>query len=172
MTEKQTPTQEKLSHAYHTMVERINDSLKQISGNDRLQKAFKSAREKSVELSELTQEESEKVGKYLARDLQQAQQYLSNTGHELGDWFHLDMELIENRLWEFFSHAADQTSLELLQLKDQAHNASEYHTGEITAPGVLECTACKGELHFKKAGHIPPCPKCRGKVFSRKSRNE
>ena len=52
---------------------------------------------------------------------------------------------------------------------EQARQASLYRTGEITAPGVLECSECGEELHFEKTGRIPPCPKCSATRFQRKS---
>ena len=64
---------------------------------------------------------------------------------------------------------ADQTSQALRGFAEQAREASVYHTGEITAPGVLACTACGETLHFHKTGHIPPCPKCQATTFRRKT---
>ena len=50
---------------------------------------------------------------------------------------------------------------------EQAREASFYHTGEVTGPGTLVCAECGKELHFHKAGHIPPCPGCRGTRYRR-----
>ena len=65
-----------------------------------------------------------------------------------------------------FEAGIKTTSIELAKLKDMAEHA-EYHTGEITVPGVLICDHCGEQLHFKEAGHIPPCAKCNETRFHR-----
>ena len=85
---------------------------------------------------------------------------------KLKNWLGFDIALIEDRLRDMFFQAADQTTKELLELKYRAEIAG-YHTGEITGPGTLVCDKCQEKLHFHKAGHIPPCPKCRGTHFHR-----
>ena len=76
---------------------------------------------------------------------------------------------MQNRMLEMFAGMADQTSQALKGFADQARHASLYNTGEITAPGVLQCTECGELLHFEKTGHIPPCPKCNATTFQRKT---
>ena len=62
-----------------------------------------------------------------------------------------------------------KTRLELEKLADQAREASRYHTGEVTGPGTLICEGCGKEIHFHKAGRIPPCPGCQGTGFTRQT---
>ena len=38
------------------------------------------------------------------------------------------------------------------------------NSGEL---GVLTCDECGEQMHFSKAGHIPPCPKCKKGHFHR-----
>ncbi len=38
-------------------------------------------------------------------------------------------------------------------------------SGEITSAGTLSCQACGHEMHFKKTGRVPPCPKCHATEF-------
>jgi NAD-specific glutamate dehydrogenase/predicted RNA-binding Zn-ribbon protein involved in translation (DUF1610 family) len=162
---------EKLERAYDTMLERVQAMMETAKGGgETLQQALKEARDKAVELDELTRDEAQKVSSWVQRDLQDAGNYLSKTRHELADWFHMDMELIEYSLLDLFSKAADQTKLQLLQLEEQAKHVDEYYSGEVTAPGTLECKQCGELIHLKKSGHIPPCPRCRSTVFTRKSR--
>ena len=42
-----------------------------------------------------------------------------------------------------------------------------YKTGEITHGGVFECSHCEETIHLKKAGRLPPCPKCSKTEFRR-----
>ena len=156
---------ERLVSAYETMLERVNkvsDRAKPV-----LSEAINHARETAVELGELSREEADKIAVYLERDMKDAADFLVETGQDFHDWFKFDVQLIEDRLYEMFASVADQTSLELRKLAERAKRASRLHTGEITGPGTLVCTTCGAELHFKKAGHIPPCPKCTATEFKR-----
>ncbi|HOP16864.1 MAG TPA: zinc ribbon-containing protein, partial [Gammaproteobacteria bacterium] len=133
-----------------------------------LREALANAREKAVELEELTREEAEKVSRYVERDLHEAASFIADTGQEFRDWLTFDWRLMQNRMLDMFAGMADQTSQALRGFAEQARQASQYHTGEVTAPGVLECSECGEILHFEKTGRIPPCPKCNATTFQRK----
>jgi len=160
---------EKLVHAYNRMMERVKDALKQTEKNTlaALHHNIDIAKEKAVELGELSREEAARIGDYLRRDLEDAGEYLADSGDELSSWLHFDVQLVEDRLWEVFTSAADQTKLAYLDLAQRAQRASEYHTGELTTVGSLRCSNCGELLHFHGTGHIPPCPKCHGSRFNR-----
>jgi NADH pyrophosphatase NudC (nudix superfamily) len=163
------PRDEKLVHGYNRMMERVKDALKQTEKYtlSALHHNIELAKEKAVELGELSREEAVRVGDYLRRDLEDAGEYLADSGDDLGSWLRFDVELVEERLWEAFTAAADQTKLAYLQLAQRAQRASEYHTGELTTVGSLYCSACGEPLHFHGTGHIPPCPKCHNTHFTR-----
>lgn len=162
---------ETLTEAYETMAERLAAAWEHAeNGIHDLNDALIHARDQAVELDELTHEEAEEISSYLKRDLQDAGYYLKDSSRKLTDWLHMDLELIEDRMLELFSRAADKTRLELMQLEAQARRATEFRTGEITSPGTLTCDECGEVLHFHKTGHIPPCPKCNATQFTRKSR--
>ena len=156
---------EKLVSAYETMLDRVS-SVSEKAG-PALTHAIDHARETAIELGELSKEEADKIATYIERDMKDAADFIVETGQDFQDWFKFDVELIEARLFDMFSSVADKTSLELRELAERAKRASRLHTGEITGPGTLVCTGCGAELHFKKAGHIPPCSKCRGTEFKR-----
>ena len=135
-----------------------------------LHKLIDSSSKKITELSEYTEEEAIKISGYLKRDLLEAAHYMSQTGSDFKKWLALetiDTEIIEDFLLDQFKQAADQTTIELAEIK-YAAEAAEYHTGEITGPGILLCDGCQQEMHFQKTGHIPPCPKCKASRFHRK----
>lgn len=163
---------EKLLYGYNRMMERVKDLLEQTGHKTvpMLKTSIDKAKETAVELGELTRDEAELIGAYLRRDLEDAGEYLAETGNEFKDWFHFDMELIEDRLLEMFTAAADQTKLALLQWAQHAQRVSEYRSGEITTVGSLQCLNCGELLHFHSTGHIPPCPKCHESRFVRKGR--
>lgn len=167
-TEPRNP-QDKLIQAYDRMMERVRAAIGEAEKTALpiLQQGIEAAKEKAVELGELTREEAERIGDYLRRDLRDAAEHLVRTGNDLRDWLRFDLNLIENRLWEMFSQAVDRTRIELAQLQGQAPVVQEYHTGEITGIGTLVCTGCGQLVHFHATNRIPPCPKCHGSTFVR-----
>ena len=161
--------EQKLIAAYDKMMERVNHFLTDAEEQaiPTLLKNIDKAKHQATELRELTSDEAEKVAMYLRRDLQDAGEYLQNTGKEFSTWLSFDMELVEDRMLDTFAKIADKTQLELAQLAAQAKRAQEYHTGEITSIGTLSCQSCHTLVHFKKTSRIPPCPKCHHTVFTR-----
>ncbi len=161
---------DKLIHGYNRMMERVKAALEKVEHEapPRLRQAIEFAKEKAVELEELTLEEAERIGEYLRRDMEDAAEYLaSEEVEDLKAWFRFDVARIEEQLLEMFLSVADRAKLDMLDLEEQLEEASEYHTGEITGPGTLACINCGEVLHFHKTSHIPPCPKCHETKFSR-----
>lgn len=155
---------EAITNAYELLLKESLSKVHQTSGD--FHKIISEVRKKSAELKNFSEHEVAKIENYLKRDLIDAASYLSKTRQELKDWLGFDLALIEQGLWQGFSSAVDKTTLELLQLKENAAYA-EYHTGELTGLGMLICDQCNRHLHFYKPGHIPPCPDCSGTKFHR-----
>ncbi len=155
--------------AYENMLQRVDNLLQKAEKTaiPTLKKSLEHAREKAVELDELTREEAEKIASYVERDLHDAAGFLHQTGEEFREWVRFDLKLIENRILDMFASVADKTRLELGRFADQAKDATLYHTGEVTGPGTLVCGECGKELHFHKTGRIPPCSGCHGTKFAR-----
>jgi hypothetical protein len=171
MSDSKESTKEKLARAYDRMMEEWHALMEEAEeGMENFQEKLKQARDNVAEADDLTREEADRVSQYLKRDLKNAGEYLEESGHELADWLHMDLELIEWSLLDMFLSTADRTKLDLLLMEENAKHVDEYHTGEITSPGTLSCDGCGEVLHFHKSGHIPPCPKCHGTDYHRKSR--
>lgn len=155
--------------AYNRMMERVKQALEQAEhgAGDALRKSVEAAKQRAVELNELTREEAEQIGNWLHRDLDDAGYYLASSGRELRHWLRFELEQVEARLLEVFSRAADQTRLDYLAFQERVEANSVYQTGEITGPGSLRCEACGRQVHFRDSGHIPPCPACHGTRFRR-----
>jgi len=158
-----------LGEAYEKMFERAARNLHKAEekSDDLLHKLIDEAKNKAVELEELSREDAEKLSAYLKRDLSDAANYLSETGRELEDWLGFEATLVESGIFDFLLKAADKTTLALLKMKEDAQQASAYRTGEITGAGTLVCDQCGENLHFRRAGKIPPCPKCHKTAFHR-----
>ena len=159
---------EALGEAYELLLEKTQQEAQKakVKGGPALHRLIDEVADKSSEIAELAGEKADQIREYLKRDLIDAASYLDQTGKELKDWLGFDLSYLEDRLREDFSKAADQTAIELSKLKLQAE-AAGYETGEIVGPGTLSCDQCGELLHFHKAGHIPPCPKCQATHFHR-----
>ena len=163
------PAADKLVQAYNRMMERIRHALEDAESKalPSIRHSVDKARETAVELEELSHDEAEKVAYYLKRDVQDAGRHLAETSHELGDWLRFDIDRIEDRLLEIFSLVADRTKIEWMELQEELEKDPPYHSGEITGPGTLYCSACNEPVHFHHTARIPPCPKCRNGTFRR-----
>ncbi|WP_232023969.1 zinc ribbon-containing protein [Sulfurivermis fontis] len=163
-----------LVDAYYRMLGRLKTALEDAEHKAApvVERAIERAQETATELGELTREEAERVGGYLRRDLEDAARFLADTGSELGEWLRFDLQLVEKGLADLFRGSVDYTRVELGQLAERADAVGEWHSGEITGIGTLQCKACGEKLHFHHIGHIPPCPKCHGTVYRRVSRDD
>ncbi len=161
--------EQKLIAAYDKMMERIEQVIDTAEKKalPTLQKNIDKAKLQAIELKEISQEEADKVARYLRRDIHDAAEHIESSGKEISSWFSFDLKLVEDRLLDVFVKVADKTRLELAQLAEQAKHAQQYHTGEITSIGTLACQQCETLLHFKKTSRIPPCPKCHKTIFIR-----
>lgn len=166
------PVQDKLLHAYDTMIKRLHDTVESAEklAIPSLDENVQQAKEKAIELGELSSEEATKVAKYLKRDLDDVSVYLQETQEEFSQWLSFESYLIDGKIGEWINSVADKTKLQWDKLSIEAIKAQLYHSGEVTGPGTLECIACEQTLNFKKTGHIPPCPKCHKTEFKRHSK--
>lgn len=164
-----TDTTEKLVKAYNQILETSKEIVEMTKREapPAILDAIDKAKESVAEATELTAEEIENVSDYLKRDLHDAAEYIAVGERELEDWLRIDALYIEDSLLEMFSLMVDETALALDEIRANAEQANHWHTGEITGIGTLACESCGELLHFKKTGHIPPCPKCHKTEFKR-----
>ena len=160
--------QERLVEAYDQMLGRAKKTLEHVreDGIRSLKHELAAARDKAVELGELTRTEAQNISRYLQRDLEDAAQFLDRNREELSAWLQFDIELLEQQLADVFPSMVDHTREALDQFAAQA-DAAGWKTGEVVGPGTLHCENCGQQMHFHKTGHIPPCPKCRHTHYSR-----
>ncbi len=162
-----TPAAGRLTHAYQRMVERVRAGFEALGKPSDLVRHLESAREKAVELGELTREEAERISDYVQRDLEAAGEHLARGDEQLGVWLRFDLGLIEARLLDLFASAADHTRLALMEFDAEARIMPDHHSGEPTSPGTLVCASCGQRLHFHTISLIPPCPVCHGTSYRR-----
>lgn len=170
-SEQKHETTDKLVQAYEQMLRETHETIEKTQQESvpKFREMLEKARDNMVELGELTREEAQKVSEYITRDIEDAANYIAETGQEIHDWWRFDLELIEKRMLDMFKLVADQTSLQLAQWAETARQMSLYQAGEITGPGTLVCDRCGAETHFVKAGRIPPCADCGATTFRRRT---
>jgi len=157
---------DRLTKAYHQLLSRLQEILGRSSSKTSLNEAMDQSQKQAVKEGELDRLEAERLGGFLLRDLTDMGGYFARTGQGLRHWLRFDVQLVERRLWEMLTQITDHAREDMMALQ-QGERPPHYLTGEITLPGTLICENCQRPLHFKKAGPIPPCPHCRGKVFIR-----
>ncbi|NOQ87518.1 MAG: hypothetical protein GQ550_01210 [Gammaproteobacteria bacterium] len=158
-----------LSEVYETMYEHVVANMhkaKDKSGSA-IHDLIEEARGKVVEIEDIADEDAEKLATWLRRDFDEVINYVSETDFAVKEWLGFETSLIKNELIKAMLDTADKTTLALLRMKENAHEPYEYRTGEIAGFGTLICDECGERLHFHKAGHIPPCPKCHKTSFHR-----
>lgn len=165
-----------LAQQYSKMMERVKTRLEELEQAEqtafpRLSASIEHAVEKAVELEEMTREEARLIGDYLKRDMEDAGHYLTTTGQDLRAWLRFDLELLEERLLEFFQRGVDQSRLELsaFERPPVEMEADVYRSGEVTGPGTLQCKVCNEQAIFYAPTLITPCRHCGGTLFIRVS---
>lgn len=158
---------EKYTEAYNKLLENLKATwhATEEQALPPLKEGMDKAKQKLSDLGELSKEEVEHVADYLKRDLDEAANFLSASGKSMKEWLKRDLEFAEYKFAEMFADLADNARVELDKIAERARKVGEWHTGETTGVGILQCKECGEKLHFKKPGHVPPCPKCKGTVY-------
>lgn len=168
MTSKQL---DKLVQGYQKMAQRLAERLHEAEEHTRVawHEIIDNIRDETVSLQELTRTEAQQVADWLRRDIHAIVSEARETKEEFKTWFPFELKVEESYLWDKILSAADPTTVDLLALKEAAMLADFeiWRTGEVTAPGILECTKCGEQLHFNHTARIPPCPKCHNTTFVR-----
>lgn len=156
----------RLVRAYNRMLQRVGEHGGD-SGRGGLREALEAAKRRTVELGELTREEAERIADYLRRDVEDAAQYVASSDNDYATWLHMDLQLVENWLWDSFTTAADRSRVELLQFQQPRAGAELYQVGEVAGPGALSCTHCGALVTLPGTRPVPACPACRSGEFTR-----
>lgn len=163
-----------LGNAYERFYEHIAESFhhaEEITAHYYHQ-IFDEAKEKVGEIKEITEEDAEKISSWVKRDIASLANHLEKTGTELNDWLGFEKELIKQELIDLLLKSGDKTTLQILEMEDEAYLSSTYRTGEVAGVGTLICDQCHKELYFKQAGTIPKCPECGWTTFHRSDSEE
>ena len=158
-----------LGRAYENLYEQVAKSFHDAENKTAplFHKLADEARNNVLKIKEISEQDAEKITSWVKRDISDLANYLEESGHELKDWLGFETSLIELEFLDALLKAADKTTAKILEVKGKVYLSSVYHTGEVIGPGTLSCDMCEERLHFRKAGKIPPCPKCHATNFHR-----
>ncbi len=162
-------TTERLTHAYDRLMGAAKQALEQAKrdGEPVIQAVIDGAKEKMIELGEISREEATDIGNYIVRDLHDVADYLDNKQQRLPEWLRKDLVKVEKQTVDMVLPLLEQAALELSHLAKIAGKVSEWQTGEVRGIGTLECDNCGQLMHFERTSRIPPCPKCHKTLFKR-----
>ena len=158
---------DRLARQYDMLASKFNELY--LAGKERGREAMSVALEKAneqlIELGEFGTEQGEKLKQYLARDLDQTISDAQQLGEEAKERFH-PTRLGAGAL-SSLATVLELTSNALHSLSVKTKETLTYRAGEMTSAGTFTCQACGQEVHLKKTGHVPPCPKCDGTLFNK-----
>jgi isocitrate dehydrogenase len=157
----------KLGQQYDKLASKFNELYLagKERGRDAMAVALEKAREQMTAVGEFSAEHGEELKQYLARDLDQTIADAQKLGEEAKERLH-PSRLGAGALASLAT-VLELTGNALHSLSAKTKEKLTYKTGEVTSAGTLTCQACGQAVHLKQTGHVPPCPKCSGTLFSK-----
>jgi isocitrate dehydrogenase len=125
-------------------------------------KAMDKAREQLTAAGKFTEEQGHKLKAFLENDFSRVSQEMKAGAKEKLNPSRLGAGALSS-----MAKLLHKTGVALSSFADKADDALACKSGEITSAGKLKCNACSYEMHFKKTGRIPPCPKCHKTEFTK-----
>jgi len=126
------------------------------------QKAMETARKQLTAAGQFTEEQGQKLKVFLENDFSRVTQEM-----KVGAKEKLNPSRLGAGALSSMAKLLHKTGVALSSFGDKADDALACRSGEITSAGKLQCNACGYEMHFKKTGRIPPCPKCHKTEFTK-----
>ncbi|MBF0281022.1 MAG: NADP-dependent isocitrate dehydrogenase [Zetaproteobacteria bacterium] len=124
--------------------------------------AMEKARKQLTRAGEFTEEQGIKLKGFLERDFKQMAISFRDEAK-----LRLNPSRLGAGALASLSSLMESAGHALANVAAKAEQARACRSGEITSAGTLTCEACGYELHFKKSGRIPPCPKCHKTAFKK-----
>jgi len=127
--------------------------------------ALDKAKGELVATQEFTAERGEQLRRYLVRDLDQTADAVRDLGEAARQ--HLDPARLEAGALASIAGVLEHAGKTMLEFGNKTRESLTCKTGGITSAGTLTCQVCGQQHHLKKTGHIPPCAKCKGTLFTK-----
>ena len=165
-----TPQQQKVElAAYDKLRQAVRELLADARSTvnaETVRQAFDKATEELKKTGDYTAETINKIAASLRKDMASAAQQMGPKWETFTEKSADLFAVWRDRGSQFLAQAAGAVGEWLQQAGDRLKQQS-YRTGEMTAGGVLECTACGERIVLETTAHLPPCPKCKNMEFRR-----
>jgi len=122
--------------------------------------AMEKARQQLTAAGAFSEEQGKNLKAFLERDFARMAQGMREEAREK-----LNPSRVSAGAIASLSSLLDMAGSALSSLSEKTQQVISCRSGEITSAGTLTCVACEHELHFKKTGRVPPCPKCHATEF-------
>ena len=122
--------------------------------------AMEKARQQLTAAGAFSEEQGKNLKVFLERDFSQMAQTMRDGAKEKLNPSRVSVGALSS-LYALLNAAG----LALSSVAVRTQKALSCRSGEITSAGTLTCISCDHELHFKKTGRVPPCPKCHATEF-------
>jgi len=190
-TKENQAVEEELA-AYEKLRQRLGKSLGELNdkiNTESISQAMEKAKEELKELGEHSREAITRAGETLKKDIASSINRIKPKVDRNIEEGREDFNRMYNKggaLWrEIFTEAERIKDISLdkggafllnvtrgfgewaVNLSEKLDNSLSYRTGELTHGGTFTCTDCGSEIHLKKPGRLPPCPKCSKTGFRR-----
>jgi hypothetical protein len=165
-----SPQQQKAEvAAYEKLRDTVGKVLADVRGTvnaDTVKQAFDKATDELRKTGELTADTVNKITASVRKDMATAAQKMGPKWEAFTEKSADLFTVWRDRGGQFMAQAASAVGEWLQQAGDRMKQQT-YRTGEMTAGGVLECTACGEHIVLDTTAHLPPCPKCKNMEFRR-----
>ncbi len=122
--------------------------------------AMEKARQQLTTAGAFSEEQGKNLKAFMERDLSQMADSMRHEAKEK-----LNPSRVSAGAMASLSSLLNMAGSALSSVAEKTQKAISCRSGEVTSAGTLTCVACEHELHFKKTGRVPPCPKCHATKF-------
>lgn len=157
-----SPQQQKQERAAYDKlrqgVEKILSEARDTLTSDTIRQALDRSAAQLRQLGDYTGETVDKVRATVEKDMAMAAQKIGPHWEAFSEKTADLFQVWRDRGQQFLSRASQATG-DWLREAGGRLNQHTYQTGEMTASGTLECTACGERMVLETPAHLPPCPK-------------
>ena len=163
--EKKSAEERRELGLYEKMAGRAKELIEEAKEltSETMSAAIEKARKEMVAAGEFTQEQGERLKKFMERDLQAGRDFVSKAGDSAREA--LEPHRLAAGLQGILANILETVGGALEEFGKKLDSELDFKTGEITTPGTLTCKSCGAAVSIKHTGHIPPCPKCAATEF-------
>lgn len=124
--------------------------------------ALEKARQQLTAAGTFSEEQGKKLKGFMERDFTQLAGSMRDEARERLNPARLGAGALSSI--SLLLHAASSV---LSDVAGRAEKGLLCRSGEVTSAGTLTCISCRHDIHLKKTGRVPPCPKCHGTEFKK-----